>query len=88
MVFRNWNLFAVEDASDADGLKTDDYAKDGEPGEVWRLCSFCHDPLRTWIETNSYKSAVSSHTILKSGEQALKSYLKIICEFQIHILPN
>ena len=25
---------------------------------------------------------------LKLGEQALKSYLKITCEFQLHILPN
>ena len=66
----------------------DDYAKDGGPGEVWRLCSFYHEPLRTWIKTNSYMSAISSHTALKLSEQALKSYLKITCEFQLHTLPN
>ena len=27
----------------------DDYAKDGGPGEVWLLCSFYHDPLRSLI---------------------------------------
>ena len=28
-------------------LKIDDYAKDGGPGEVWILCSFYHESLRT-----------------------------------------
>ena len=28
------------------------------------------------------------HTALKLGEQAPKSYLKISCEFQLHILSN
>ena len=27
----------------------DDYAKDGEPGVLWLLCSFYHEPLRTLI---------------------------------------
>ena len=33
-------------------------------------------------------SAISRRTALKLGEQALKSYLKITCEFQLHTLPN
>ena len=44
------------------------------PGEVGRLCSFQHKFLCTWIKTNGYKSAISSHTALKSGEQALKLF--------------
>ena len=27
----------------------DDYAKDGGPGEVWLLCSFYHESLRSLI---------------------------------------
>ena len=46
-------------------------------GEVRRLCSFYHEPLRTSIKTNGYKSAFSGHTALKLGEHPLKSYLKI-----------
>ena len=58
-------------------LTIDDNAKDGGPGEVWRLCSF----YRAWIKTNCYKSAISGHTTLKLIEPALKSYLKITCAF-------
>ena len=60
-----------------------DYAKDGGLGEVWILCSFCHEPLRTWIKSNVNKFAISSHAALKLGEQALRSDLKITCEFQL-----
>ena len=67
---------------------TDDYAKYGGPGQVRRLCSFYHESLRTRIQINGCKSAISSYTALKLGEQALKSYLKITCEFQLHISPN
>ena len=58
-------------------LSVDDYAKDGGPGEVWLLCSFYHGPLRTWIETNVSKFAISNHTALKLDVQALRSYLSI-----------
>ena len=35
-------------SSDNDALhRIDNYAKDGRPGEVWLLCSFYHEPLRT-----------------------------------------
>ena len=67
---------------------TDDYAKDGGLGEVWILCSFYREPLRTWTETNVNKFAISSHTALKLGKQALKSYLKITCEIQLRSPPN
>ena len=59
-----------------------DYAKDDGPGEGWILCSFYHEPLCTWIKTNLYKFAISSLTAFKLAKQALKSYLKITCEFQ------
>ena len=66
----------------------DDYAKDGGPGEVWLLCSFYHEPLRTWIKTNINKFAISTHTTLKFGRQALGSYLKPNCEYELHIMAN
>ena len=68
-------------------LVTDDYAKDGGLREVWILCSLYHEPLRTWIKTNINKFAISSHTAMKLGKQALNSYLKIICEFQLRSSP-
>ena len=49
----------------------EDYAKNGGPGEVWLLCSFYHEHLRTWIETNVNKFAISNHTALKLGVQAI-----------------
>ena len=55
----------------------DDYAKDGVPREVWHLCSFYRQPLRTWIETNVDKFAISSHTAFKLDKQALRSYLNM-----------
>ena len=65
----------------------DDYAKDGGPGEVWLLCSFYHERLRIWIETIVNKF-VSNHTALILGVHALRSYLKLICEYELHTLPN
>ena len=67
---------------------TDNYAKDGGPGEVWLLCSFYHDPLSNWIKANVNKFAISNHTSLKLGIQALRSYLKLICEYEFHTLLN
>ena len=66
----------------------DDYAKDGGPGEVPLLCSFYHEPLRTWIETNVNKFAISNHTALKIDLYTLRSYLRLICEYELYILPN
>ena len=66
----------------------DDYAKDGGLGEVWILCSFYHEPFRAWIKTNVNKFAIWSHTSFKLNKQALRSYLKLTCEYEFHILPN
>ena len=64
----------------------DNYAKDGGPGKFWLLCSFYHEPLRSWIKTNVNKFATSSHTALKLGTQSLRSYLKVTCEYELQIL--
>ena len=34
------------------------------------------------------KFTISSHTVLKLGTQSLRSYLKVTCEYELHILPN
>ena len=47
-----------------------------------------HEPLRTWIRTTLNKVAISNHTALTLGVHALKSYLKLICEYELHSLPN
>ena len=66
----------------------DYYAKDGGPGEVWLLCNFYHEPLRTCINTIVNEFAISNHVALILGVHALKSYLKLICECDLHTLPN
>ena len=35
-----------------------------------------------------HKFAISSHTILKLGLQPLRSYFKIVYEYEFHILQN
>ena len=65
-----------------------DCTKNGGPREVWLLCSFYHELLRTWIKTIVNKFAVSNHTALILGMHALGSYLKLICEYELHSLPN
>ena len=40
------------------------------------------------LKQNVNKFAISSNTALKLGKQALKSYLKISCEFQLRRPPN
>ena len=52
------------------------------------LCSFYHESLRTWIKTNAYKFAIWSHMAFKLDKQALRSYLKLTCEYELHILTN
>ena len=66
----------------------DDYAKDGELGEVRHSCSFYHGSLHTWIKTIVNKFAISNHTTLTPGVHALRSYLTLICEYELHSLPN
>ena len=82
----NLQKFTNEDMES--GSPIDDYAKDGGPGEVLLLCSFYHGPLRTCIKTIVNKFAISNHTALILGMHAVRSYLKLICEYELHILPN
>ena len=58
------------------------------PGEVWLLCSVYHESLRTWIKTIVNKFAISNHTAFILSVYALRSYLKLICEYELHSLPN
>ena len=44
--------------------------------------------LRTWIKTIVNKFAISNHTALILSLHALRSYLKLICEYELYILPN
>ena len=44
--------------------------------------------LRTWIKTIVNKFVVSNHTALILGVHTLRSYLKLICEDELHSLPN
>ena len=37
---------------------------------------------------NVNKMAISNHTALKLRIQALKSYSKVSCEYELYILPN
>ena len=48
---------------------------------------FYHEPLRTGIETNINKFAISNHTAFKLDVQALRSYLSLICKYELDILP-
>ena len=65
-----------------------DYAKDGGLGKVWLLCSFYYESLCTWIKTIANKFAISNHTALILGMHALRSYFKLICEYELYSLPN
>ena len=48
---------------------------------------FYHESLRTWIKTIVNKFAISNHTALIPGVHALRRYLKLICEYELHSLP-
>ena len=49
---------------------------------------FYHESLRTCIKTIVNKLAISNHKALILREHALRSYLKLICEYELHSLPN
>ena len=49
---------------------------------------FYHESLRTWIKTVVNKFAISNHTALILRVHALESYLKLICEYELHSVPN
>ena len=44
--------------------------------------------MHTWIKTVVDKFAISNHTALILRVHALRSYLKLICEYEFHNLPN
>ena len=44
--------------------------------------------LRTWIKRIVNKFAISNRTALILGVHALRSDLKLICEYELHSLPN
>ena len=46
--------------------------------------SLCALGLKTIVN----KFAIPNHTALISGVDALRSYLKVICEYELHGLPN
>ena len=41
-----------------------------------------------WIKTIVNKFAISNHTALILGVHAFISFLKLICEYELHNLPN
>ena len=49
---------------------------------------FHHEPLRSCLKANVNKFVISSHTALKLGTYSLRSYLKVTCEYELHILPD
>ena len=49
---------------------------------------FHHESLRTWIKTVVNKFAISNHTALILGVHALRSYLKLLCKYELHVLSN
>ena len=40
------------------------------------------------LKTIAHKFAISNHTVLILGVHALRSYLKLTCEYEFHSLPN
>ena len=40
------------------------------------------------LETNLNKFTISNHTALKLDIQALSSYLRLFCEYELYSLPN
>ena len=49
---------------------------------------FYHESLHTWIKTIVNKIAISNSSSLILGLHALRSYLKLICEYELHSVPN
>ena len=68
-----WNRKSSWCRSGGKTSSVEDNAKDGRPGKVRLLCSFYHEPLRTWIETSVNKFAISNHTALKIHFHSLRS---------------
>ena len=52
------------------------------------MCSFYHKPLRASFKINVNKFAILDHMALRRGIEALGNYLKLNCEYKLHILLN
>ena len=52
------------------------------------MCSCYRESLHTWIKTIVNKFAISNHTPLILAMHALRSHFKLICEYELHSLPN
>ena len=50
--------------------------------------AFYHESLHTWIKAIVNKFAISNRMALILGVRALRSYLKLICEYELYSLPN
>ena len=49
---------------------------------------FYHESLRTWIKTIVNNFDISNHTTLILDVHDLRSYLRLICEYELHRFPN
>ena len=58
------------------------------PGRFDFYVVFTMSLLHTSIKTIVNKFAISNHKALILGVHALRSYLKLICEYELHSLPN
>ena len=69
-------------------MTIDDYAKMADQGRsdfyVVFTMSLCALGLKTIIK----KFAISNHTALILGVHAFRSYLKVVCEYELHSLPT
>ena len=52
------------------------------------MCSFYHEPLRTSIKANGYEFAILNRVALKPAIQALRSYMKLTCENELHVFSD
>ena len=66
----------------------DDYAKMADRGRSDFYVVFPMSLLRTWIKTMVNKFAISNHTALIVGVHALRTYLKLSCEYELYTLSN
>ena len=51
-------------------------------------CDFCVVFTMSLDALESNKFAISSHRAFKLDKQALRNYLRVSCEHELHILPN
>ena len=70
-------------------LRIDDYAKMADHGRSdFCTVNYIGSLGALGLRTIANKFAVSNHTVLILRVHALRSYLKLICEYELHSLPN